>query len=72
MSLWNTRSLFKFYLSKILGHYEETTYFLQVYRKERTPLISTKSNIPCQYKLSQREIIQLTLEGFRMLHSFKF
>jgi hypothetical protein len=40
-------------------------------RKEHT-LISTKSNISCKYRLSKREIIQLTLECFRMLDSFKF
>jgi hypothetical protein len=73
MSLCNTRAPFKFYLSKRYNHHEEITYFLQVStKKERTPLISTKSNISCKYKLSQREIIQLILEGFRMLDSFKF
>jgi hypothetical protein len=70
MLLCNTRTLFEFYLSKTLTHHREIIY-LQT-RKERTPLISTKSTIPCKFKLSQREKIKLTLEGFRMLDSSKF
>jgi hypothetical protein len=69
VSLYNTRALFKFYLSKILNHHEGITYFQT--RKERTPLISSKSNILPKSKFSQREIIKLTLIG-RMLDSSKF